>query len=191
MHIRGNTTSELDIERNSVKNMFQESFTLYKLIVLYMLDKVSYPLTHAQVSSFVLDKGYTNYLTLQQVIAELTENKLITQKRAFNRTQLLITKEGQDTVQYFGNRISDAIKTDIKQFFTENNVELKDEVSIQSNYDKSATGEYDAYLYAKDKGIDLMTIKISVPTEAMAKDVCENWQKRNQEIYKKMTELLF
>ena len=188
MHIRGNTTRELDIEENI---MFQESFTLYKLIVLYMLDKVSYPLTQAQVCSFVLDKGYTNYLTLQQVIAELTENKLITQKRAFNRTQLLITKEGQDTVQYFGNRISDAIKTDINQFFTENNVELKDEVSIQSNYDKSATGEYDAYLYAKDKGIDLMTIKISVPTEAMAKDVCENWQKRNQEIYKKMTELLF
>ncbi len=171
--------------------MFQESHTLYKLIILYMLDKVSYPLTQSQISSFILDKGYTNYLTLQQVISELTETKLITQKKTFHRTQLSITKEGQDTVQYFGNRISDAIKADISQFFSDNSVELKDEISIQSNYDRSANGEYNAYLYAKDKGIDLLSIKINVPTEVMAKEVCENWQKKNQEIYKKITELLF
>ena len=171
--------------------MFQESFTLYKLIILYMLDEVAFPLTQAQVSSFVLNKGYTNYLTLQQAIAELTENKLIAQKKAFNRTQLSITPEGKETIQFFGNRISNGIKEDIAQFFTDNKVELKDEISIQSYYDKSRAGEYDVCLTAKDKGNDLVSLKISVPTESMAEDVCSNWQKRNQEIYKKLTEMLF
>lgn len=171
--------------------MFQESFTLYKLIILYMLDAVTFPLTQAQVSSFILNKGYTNYLTLQQAIAELTENNLITQKKAFNRTQLLITPEGKETVQFFGNRISKGIKEDIAQFFKENKVELKDEVSIQSYYDKISTGDYEVILTAKDKGNDLVSIKISVPTESMAEDVCMNWQKRNQEIYKKITGMLF
>ena len=36
-----------------------ESLTLYKLIVLYMLEKVDFPLTNAQISGFILDKGYT------------------------------------------------------------------------------------------------------------------------------------
>ena len=35
-----------------------DSFTLYKLIVLYMLQKVDFPLTNSQISEFVLDKEY-------------------------------------------------------------------------------------------------------------------------------------
>lgn len=171
--------------------MFQESFTLYKLIILYMLDKVTFALTQAQISSFILDKGYTNYLTIQQAIAELSQNNLVIQKTTFNRTQLVITKEGRDTVEYFNNRISDAIKNDIADFFRENKVKIKEELSIQSYYDKSHNGEYEACLIAKDKGNDLLTIKMTVPTETMAEDVCTNWQKKNQEIYKKLTELLF
>lgn len=171
--------------------MFEESFTLYKLIILYMLNAVAFPLTQAQISSFILDKGYTNYLTLQQAIAELTENKLIAQKKAFNRTQLSLTPEGTETIRFFGNRISEGIKEDISQFFSDNQVELKDEVSIQSYYDKAVSGDYEVFLKAKDKGNDLVSLKISVPTESMAEDVCTNWQKRNLEIYKKLTEMLF
>ena len=46
--------------------MNQEPLTLYKLIVLYLLNKVSFPLTMAQVSDLILEKEYTSYLTLQQ-----------------------------------------------------------------------------------------------------------------------------
>ena len=46
-----------------------EPLTLYKLIILYMLKKVDFPLTNAQISEFVLDQEYTTYFTLQQAIA--------------------------------------------------------------------------------------------------------------------------
>ena len=36
-----------------------ETFTLYKLIVLYMLDRVDFPLTTSQISEFIRDTGYT------------------------------------------------------------------------------------------------------------------------------------
>ncbi len=36
--------------------MNQEPLTLYKLIVLYLLNKVSFPLTMAQVSDLILEK---------------------------------------------------------------------------------------------------------------------------------------
>ncbi len=38
-----------------------DSFALYKLIILYMLKKVDFPLTTAQISEFILDKGYTSF----------------------------------------------------------------------------------------------------------------------------------
>ena len=38
-----------------------EPITLYKLIVLYMLHKVDFPLTTSQISSFILDRDYTSF----------------------------------------------------------------------------------------------------------------------------------
>lgn len=156
-----------------------------------MLDRAGFSLTQTQINTFILDKGYTNYITLQQAIAELTDNELIVREQTANRTIIHLTKEGRETIHYFENRISDAIKRDIVQFFKENKMELRDEVSIQSNYYKSTSGEYDVVLSARDKNVELISLKLSVPTEDMAEDVSANWQKQNQEIYKKITKMLF
>ena len=169
----------------------QESLTLYKLIVLYMLDKVAFPLNQSQISEFILDKGYTNYLTLQQVISELIETNLITAHTTLNRTQLTITKEGKDSLGYFEGRISDAIKSEILDYFKENYMELRNEVSVVSNYYKTVNGEYEAVLSAKDKDITLVEIKMSVPTPQIASAICDNWNKKNQEVYQMLTKMLF
>ena len=57
-----------------------ETQTLYKLIILYMLNRVTFPLSNSQLSEFILEKEYTDYFTLQQTIHELTESKLIDRK---------------------------------------------------------------------------------------------------------------
>lgn len=171
--------------------MNQEPLTLYKLIVLYLLDKVSFPLTKAQVSDLILEKEYTNFLTLQQVFNELTQAGLISAKTLVNRTHLQITVEGRNTLSYFENRISDAIKTDIGEYLKKNELEMRNESSIQSNYYKAVNGEFEAELTASDKEVNLVTVRLTVPTEELAISICENWQKRNREIYQYLTTKLF
>ena len=61
-----------------------EPFTLYKLIVLYMLEKLDFPLTNGQISEFILDKGYTTYFTLQQALSEMVESNLIREEFVHN-----------------------------------------------------------------------------------------------------------
>ena len=163
--------------------MLQDPLTLYKLIVLYMLNRVTFPMTTAQVSDFILGKDYTNFLTLQQVINELTDAKLISSETIRNRTHLSITDAGKETLNFFENRISDAIKQEINTFFRENEFTLRNEVSVLGDYYKSTSGEYEAHLVAKDRGINLIDITLSVPDEAMAASICDNWQKKNQKIY--------
>ena len=171
--------------------MLQDPLTLYKLIVLYMLNRVSFPLTTAQISDFILEKDYTNFLTLQQVIGELTDAGLVAAQTIRNRTHLAITPDGKETLSYFENRISDAIKNDINTYFRENEFSLRNEVSVLGDYYKSTSGEFEAHLVAKDRGINLVEITLSVPAEEMASSICDNWQKRNQEIYKYLIEKLF
>ncbi len=170
--------------------MNQEPLTLYKLIVLYMLDQVDFPLTTAQLSEFILDQGYTNYMTLQQALSELTEAGLIHTQTIRNRTRLTNTKEGSETLRYFGNRISDAIRDDISKYFSEHEIALRNEVNIQGDYYKSTTGEFEVRMIARDKDALLVDLTLSVPDREMAQQMCDNWEKKNQEIYQYLMEQL-
>lgn len=171
--------------------MLQDPLTLYKLILLYMLNRVTFPMTIAQASDFILEKEYTNFLTLQQVVSELTDAGLISTQSIRNRTHLSITEEGKETLNFFSNRISDAIKEDINTYFAENEFTLRNEVSVQGDYYKSTSGEYEAHLVAKERDINLVEITLSVPVEEVAAAICDNWQNKNQEIYKYLIQELF
>lgn len=171
--------------------MTQDPLTLYKLIVLYMLDRVNFKLSYSQISSFILEKEYTNFMTLQQVIADLQDTELISTDASLNRTLFSITEEGRNTLSYFRNRIGDAIINDIDAFLSEKHLELKSEASIIAKYYKTTSGDYEAELIAREKESDLVNIKISVPAKDMAESICENWYDKNEQIYKYLMEELF
>ncbi len=170
--------------------MIQEPLPIYKLIVLYMLDRLSYPVSTAQVSEFVVDRGYMNFLTLQQVISELDLAGLVDAQKAHNRTRLRITQEGHDTLSYFEDSISRDLREEICGYLEENGLRMRSEASICSDYRKIAEGEFEARLQAADNGISLVSIQLNVPTEELAIRVCDNWQKHNEEIYQYLTAAL-
>ncbi len=169
----------------------QEALELYKLIVLYMLNRVDFPLTQSQISEFILEQGYTNYLTLQQALTQLAQADLIHPRTTLNRTTLVITEEGRSTLGFFEGRISDAIKKDIDIYFKEHSLALRDQVFVSSNYYKAVGGEYEALLSARDKDTLLVEIRLSVPTPKLAEAICDNWNKKNQLVYETLTKMLF
>ena len=57
--------------------MSEESLTLYKLMILFMLDNLDFPLTNSQLSEFFVNHGYTSYFHLQQAINELVESEFV------------------------------------------------------------------------------------------------------------------
>ncbi|MCR5407088.1 MAG: DUF4364 family protein [Lachnospiraceae bacterium] len=167
-----------------------EVLTLYKLIILYMLDKVDYSLTKSQVFDFMLDKNYTDYFTLQKVMNQLTDDMLIESKFKRNASHLTITEKGKETIELLKSDISEPIRTEIDNYLTDNEVRLRNEVSISADYYKSTTGEYVAELTARERNVDLVSIKITMPTEEAASEICNNWQKKNQDVYAYLMESL-
>lgn len=171
--------------------MSQEPMTLYKLIVLYMLDRATLPLTQSQVIDFILEKEYTNYLTLQQAIGELIEIQMISTKAFHKRTQLMLTEEGKSTLKFFDNQISDTIKDEVNEYLKEHAIELRNEVSVTGEYHKVSTKSYETVLRATERGDLLIELKVSVPDEKTATAICEQWQKKNEDIYALIMKELF
>lgn len=160
-----------------------EAFTLYKLIVLYMLEKVDFPLTNGQISEFILEKGYTSYFTLQQAISEMVSAGFIREESTHNRTLYHLTEEGTETIQFFKNNVSPAIRNDVDSFIAEKAYELKNEVSVKADYYPNKANEFSVRCQIQEGDASLIDLTISVPTEEEAISVANNWNQKHQEIY--------
>lgn len=160
-----------------------EAFTLYKLIVLYMLDKVDFPLTNGQISEFILDKEYTTYFTLQQAISEMVEAGFIREESTHNRTLYHLTEEGTSTIQYFKTNISSTIRQEIDTFLDEKAYELKSEVGVRADFYPTNNGDYHVRCQIYEGESPLIDLTLSVPSKEEAVSMANNWTKRHQEIY--------
>lgn len=160
-----------------------ETFTLYKLIILYMLDKVDFPLTNSQISEFILGKGYTTYFKLQQALSELAEAELLREENSHNRTLYHLTEDGAESIHYFKNKISAPIQDDIDNFLREKQYDLKNEVAVKADYYRNTAREYSVRCQVLEGQDPLIDLTLSVPSENEAKSIANNWQRKNQEIY--------
>jgi len=163
--------------------MAMESSTLYKLIVLYMLNKVNFPLTNSQITGFFLDKEYTNYFNVQQVLSELVEAELVSCEIVRNASYYQITSEGRDTLGFFVNKIPGPIIDDMDLFLINNKYELRNEVGTISDYYRSTNQDYIVHCQVKEGKSTLIELTLSVPTKEEAALMCNNWKEASQEIY--------
>lgn len=160
-----------------------EPFTLYKLIILYMLDKVDFPMSTSQISEFILDKEYTTFFKMHQALSELQDAGLIKEESTHNRTIYHLTEDGSSTISYFKNNISHAIQDDIDEYLKEKKYELKNEISVKSDYYRNTNGEYSVHCQVIENTLPLIDLTITAPSEAEAQSIAENWRKKNQEVY--------
>lgn len=172
--------------------MNHDQLALYnKLLVLYMLDRVSFPLTQAQIYDFLLGKNYVNYMNLQLAITELIDTGFVTAESKLNRTYLTITAEGQETLSFFKNRIDTSLKKEIDAFLSTNQFKLRNETSVLADYNKVLSGDYEVHLAAKEKDVTVVELTLTVPNRDTAETICNNWKKKNQDIYQYLAGQLF
>ncbi len=175
---------------NKGKDNLTQLDTLYKLMIMYMLDQAGQPVTQAQIYDFMLSREYTDYMNVNGLISEMITTGFIKSQRRRNRSHLELTDEGRETLSMFLDHILPDIKREITEYLVEKEYDLKNRLSIQSNFYKTVSGDYMAELTAREKNAELLSIRVSVPTAESAEAVCLNWEKNNQEIYKTLMEKL-
>ena len=167
-----------------------ETLTLSKLIVLYMLDRVSFPMSNAQISEFILEKEYTDYFTIQTALSELVEARCSRLKSVRNTSLYTITEEGQNTLSYFGKKISSQIREEIDAFLAEHSYELRNDISMPADYYETSSGEYAARCRVLEKNSVLIDLTLTVPVREQAEAICGQWRDKSQEIYASLMKAL-
>ncbi len=163
--------------------MIADPATLYKLIILYILDHSEFPLTNSQLCEFLLDKGYTTYFTIQAAISDLLDAQFISVTQKNNSSYYRLTPMGEETLEAFDSSISDGIKNDVRDFLEEKHQALRQANEVTATYVPKKNQEFDVELSLKDKKDVLMNLRLTVPTEIQAEHICDHWQKKSNEIY--------
>ncbi len=163
--------------------MLTEPMTLYKLMNLYMLKQVSFPLTNAQLTSFFTEHEYTTYFTLQQALNELSDSGLVHREATHSSTRYTITREGEETLGFFAKNISPAIVEDMDAYLRENKFRLREEVGTSADFYKGTNQDYIVHCEVRENKTVLIGLDLSVPDREQAETVCSAWQSKSQELY--------
>ena len=165
--------------------------TVYKLIVLYMLNRLKEPIAKERVSGFLLENGYVGFASLVQTYAELEEHALVRTENTQEKEFLIITEEGRESLYYFGQELSRDIKDQIDRFLSEKGLEMINEHYLKADYDRAPDGVYLVRLAVWEKNHPVVDLTLSVPDLETAQAACSSWKEKNEEIYARIIEKLF
>ena len=168
----------------------EEPFTIYKLTILYMLDKAGFPLTNTQISNFFLEQEYTDYFRVQEVIGDLVNADLINFESTHSNTQYTLTAAGRETLGFFKDKITDGIENDVKRFFEKNKLEFRQENFILADYYKTTNQNYDVRCQVRSDSTTVLDLTLAVTTKEQAEAICNNWKNSNEDVYAYLMDIL-
>ena len=163
--------------------MLADSLKLYKLIILYFLYRSKQEITNAILSDFILKYGYTDYLSIQETLSSLTEDQMIESHKTYTSTYYTITENGLETLEFFNSKLPSDTKMQIDGYLKEKKIEITHDAALRTDYTKTNTGEYLVNCKSIEQGSILFELKLNLPTEEMANQVCKNFKKKESDVY--------
>ncbi len=164
--------------------MQSEALMLYKLIILYILDRINFPITHTELTLFILEKEYATPFTINQPLEELIEDKYVYVDRSHTPHLYSITAEGKETLSYFYTRIPVGIRDDIDAYLSAKEYELREMAAVTAEYSPtSKKNEYIVELRVVERDSELVHINLLVTSTAEADTICSKWKECSADIY--------
>lgn len=155
-----------------------------KLIILYLIQKMSMALSNSEICQFALEKNYMDYFSVQQYISELVEAHLLKQNKYKNDTRYTLTQKGKDIINYFISHMAENIKNEIDFYVQQNKKRIHTESEVTAHYILQPNNDYVVKCALCDSdGINLMEISFNVATLQQAKLICDNWKNNVSRIY--------
>ncbi len=168
-----------------------EADTQYKLMILYMIKKVSFMLSNSQIHRFFGEYNYTSYIKFQSVLSELIDNGLVEKYTTKTQEKYELTKEGEETLDFFIDDLNEKAKNDIDEYIKNNNYKLRQAASLTADFKTNNNNTYMATLKLSDGNEDIVNITINeIPDLETVRTICEKWPEKAGNIYKNIMKQL-
>ena len=163
----------------------------YKIILLYLINKMDIPISNSQVTQFAQSQNVMNYYMAQKCLNELVEAGYLEESIDNHLTRYTITDDGTLAMESFIKRISLNTKNLITKYIYENYKKIKQDFETTAyHFFDQDSNEYIVKCNAYEDDILLMELNMSVVSKEQALQACNNWKNNVANIYGKILNLI-
>lgn len=161
-----------------------------KIIVLYILENSSKPLTIEQILKLCSEFDDITYFDICSYIDELKNNYYIEENLEENTHVYSLTTFGSNTLDELLELVPGVNLYNLKKIVNKNMSVVKTEYTVDTNIIPIKEGEYKVSCYIKDGIDELINITMYAGNKEQAKKISKNWANNSDNIYNTILELM-
>ena len=167
-----------------------ETLAEKKALILYILDKVSKPISNDALLELVVSIDNMNYFYFQQFLLDLLENNYIINYPKDGESLYELTEEGKQALTLVKDIIPGITKFRVDNSFKETLGEFENKVSITSDFIPHSENDYSVKCKIVENNQTLFELQVFAGTREQAKAISDNWNNNAEEIYPQILEIL-
>lgn len=161
-----------------------------KLLLLYILQKIKFPIFNSQLTEIVLENNFMNYFTFQQYISELLSSNFLIFIDENSKQRIKLTEKGIKVLELFSSRISSDKIEKADKYIKNKITTIKKDVTITADYTIDNGNSYIVNLKASENSITLMEINVNMASNKQARDLCAKWKENSTQLYNDIIKIL-
>lgn len=168
----------------------KETLAEYKVLILYILDKIGKPISNDALLNLVLNVTDINYFYFQQFLLDLLENKYIASFHKEDCVVYDITDYGKKTLELTQDIVPGITKLRVDSNFKPEFESFENEQSVVAEYIPQSENHFDICCKIIEDNETVFEVKTFAGSRNQAKAIVDNWKENASVIYPKILELL-
>ena len=162
----------------------------HRALILYILNKVSKPVSNDALFRLVLNAQNMNYFYFQQFLLDLLDNKYIINYTKGNENLYELTKEGKKALELTKDLIPGIVKMQADETFKKELEDIENRVSVQADFTPESENSYTVTCKIMENNTTIFELKTFAGSREQAKLVVDRWTKDADKIYPKILKTL-
>ncbi len=160
-----------------------------RLVVLRCLSRLG-PCTELQLLQFLFEHDLMNYFEMMFALNDLCDRGQASRVKKQAGWQYEITDAGLEALELFGSRVPRSLDTLLQETGEEWKRRFRREAQSRQTIRQTERGEYEISLSVVEQDMDMMNLRLTLPTRELAQQLADRFPQKAPDIYAAVIRLL-
>ena len=152
-----------------------------KILVLYIMNRVAYPVTIQKIYDLVYQDDKLSYFDLAQAIPQMVDSGHL---EMIDTENYVITPRGRDACSITEDSIAYPVMLRAQAAVEQFNRTIRRSSFVQSSVEKVAENNYTVHMSLKDERGDILRLQLAAPSQKFAHRLAKAFSERAEVVYR-------
>jgi hypothetical protein len=164
------------METGFIRNMLD-----VKVLVLYVMDRVAYPIGMQKIYDLVYQDDKLSYFDLVQAVPQMVDSGHL---ELIDADNYVITQRGRDASAITADTIPYPVMLRAETAVEQYNRNIRRSSFVQTSVEKVADNQYTVHMNLKDSRGEILTMELTAPSQKFAHRLAKGFSERAEVVYR-------